>query len=680
VDVAESALALIKAGETPRAIELIEHASVETRQTQSVQRVHAIALAQSKRWDEAQRSIESALQHPEVSPATHGVAAKLFEDSGRYGDAFEHYAALLKVQPGQAAFWRGLWRCSGRSTDPTLGTRALNLSLAAKLDLSADVGLSVSVVNALLRQTPNDERIRFATSLAKRTHARHPADSVAQHSLVSLSVQSDPLHAFEQIAELDATVSPEQPLTAERIDTMLALPQIHASEASLARWLERYQCALHWLLRPGAHCSPEHIRGTSFYLAFQECDLRALQTRRGQWLRKVMQPHVPPPLGRVTTRGERKTRVGFVSKHLRDCTVGQYFRRFVTDLNTSQHTEFEVHVFCCGQRDVLSDEIATSVHAFHHFPVDGDENYRMPTLTRIAESIKASELDAVVYPEVGMEPLIEKLAAMRLAPLQCAFWGHPVTTGLESVDIFLSAEAMEPPDARTHYSERLHLLPGLGTSYPTPPAAGTISRAELQLPEHEVLLVCAQSSFKWTPRFVDALCDIMGARADIRLVYFRNRDPLSAFAFASYLRKCFAERGINADQVLILLPETSRTRFISILAACDIALDTFGFSGGNSSLDALSVGLPIVTLPGLYMRGRQTMAMLQTVAAPELIASDVPDYVAKVLALIDDEDTRQRLRRRITSAAPNLFNDPAPLAAFRDFLRGAIAKQPSANS
>ena len=83
-------------------------------------------------------------------------------------------------------------------------------------------------------------------------------------------------------------------------------------------------------------------------------------------------------------------------------------------------------------------------------------------------ALEAANLDAIVYTDLGMHPGTLALAALRLAPLQLALWGHPVTTGLETIDAFASSDLLEPADAQRHYLEPLHRLPGLGAWYDGP--------------------------------------------------------------------------------------------------------------------------------------------------------------------------------------------------------------------
>ena len=92
-------------------------------------------------------------------------------------------------------------------------------------------------------------------------------------------------------------------------------------------------------------------------------------------------------------------------------------------------------------------------------------------------------------------------------------------------------------------------------------------------------------------------------------------------------------------------------------------LDTSRWSGGNTALDALACGLPIVALPGRFMRGRQSMAMLEQAGMPELIARDDEDYVRIAARLATDREWRGMLAARIRRGSERLFDDAAPIAA-----------------
>jgi len=302
--------------------------------------------------------------------------------------------------------------------------------------------------------------------------------------------------------------------------------------------------------------------------------------------------------------------------------VGQYFKHFFTDLAATNDERIEVFIYACGKRDAFTEEVQASVAHLVYFADDDD------ALPAMASAIAADAPDVLIYPEIGMEPIIEKLAAMRLAPLQCMHWGQPVTSGLPTIDVLFSAEALEPDNAQSYYCERLHLLPGPGTSYPRPPKPSALTRKQLGLPANVPLAVCAQSPFKWSPQFTLAVGEILAHSPDTRLVTFDGPIGNRSNAFAAYLEHFLGPIGVDTKARVLRLPHRSRADFLTALAACDIALDSFGFSRGNTSLDALSTGLPALTLSGEFMRGRQTLAMLRTLPATvqaELIAVDEAD-------------------------------------------------------
>src|SRR5256885_7378943 len=122
-------------------------------------------------------------------------------------------------------------------------------------------------------------------------------------------------------------------------------------------------------------------------------------------------------------------------------------------------------------------------------------------------------------------------------------------------------------------------------------------------------------------------------------------------------------RGLAPRQQIKLLPLMSRRDFRSVMSLSDVMLDTLHWSGGSTSLDALASGLPIVTLPGRFMRGRQSAAMLRIVGVEELIARDVGEYVEIALRVARDPAYREALSARIREALPRLVDRSEPIEA-----------------
>ncbi len=658
-------MALLRRGAFSDAVQLIVNAPAVHRNTQAVQRTLAAAHAQAGDLLLAQVAIERALMMLPAEPATRALAGRIALDQQTPESAFPHFEALVEIAPTQMGFWRYLW---DSALTPVASARALQLTEAHAIDASADVHVAWAVSRAFAAQS----RSREAIELARQTFIRHRANAAAEWLWVKRLTDDAPLTALQSLAE--NPLPPISALTPDAVDARLTVPENYPDEAAIDAWRERYRDGLAQIASAttAALADDERlklVRHTAFRLAYHGRNDLELQSARGDWLAALMRPLTPPVAIRSADRG-KKIRVAFVSKHIRDCTVGQYFKHFFTDISEKLDDHVEVFVYACGKRDTFTEDVQASVAQLRHFADDD------AALMLMARDIAADAPDVLMYPEIGMEPIIEKLACMRLAPLQCMLWGHPVTSGLPTIDVFFSAEALEPHHAQSHYRERLHLLPGLGTCYPRPPAASELTRLQLGLPDDAPLAVCAQSPFKWNPAFTRAARETLAQVPEARLVVFDSPVGNRSSAFDAYLEHAFAPFGIDARARVVRLPHRSRADFLAVLAVCDIALDTFGFSGGNTSLDALSVGLPVVTLPGVFMRGRQTYAMLRMLPAivqTGLIAASEPDFVVQAVHLLRDHDARNALRSAIQTSANQLFDRPEPVEALRAWLIQNVA-------
>ena len=123
-------------------------------------------------------------------------------------------------------------------------------------------------------------------------------------------------------------------------------------------------------------------------------------------------------------------------------------------------SRYEIHGYYTGHlRDA---ETAVARSACAQF-VDG------LSFEALAAKIRSDRLHALIFPEIGMEPVTVKLAALRLAPVQCNSLGHPVTSGMPTIDYYLTSDLMEPETGADSYTEELVRLPNLALCYTPPP-------------------------------------------------------------------------------------------------------------------------------------------------------------------------------------------------------------------
>ena len=357
-----------------------------------------------------------------------------------------------------------------------------------------------------------------------------------------------------------------------------------------------------------------------------------------------------PTLARPRTG---KLRVGVVSAFMRRHTIGKLFLPLIAGLKSE---EIEVLYFdCARETDDWTQRLNESVDAAYKLNAD---------LDTCREFIGSMDLDALFYPEIGMNPFTYYLAFSRLAPLQFMTWGHPVSTALPHMDCFLSSEDLETPGSEDQYSEQLVKFPSLMTVFERP-SYQPVTRADLGLPASARIYACPQALFKFHPDFDLALQEILVRDPDGILVLLTGNEPQWDDLLMSRWRRVMAS---VADRIRILR-RLNLNEFIGLCDVADVVLDTFYFGGGNSSLEAFSVGAPIVTLPGSMLRGRITYAQYKAMDMPDLIASDSEDYVDKAVRVANDDDFRASLKTKVLERNEVLFGNQKPIEELRSFLR-----------
>ena len=291
-------------------------------------------------------------------------------------------------------------------------------------------------------------------------------------------------------------------------------------------------------------------------------------------------------------------------------------------------------------------------------------------LRQWVDAILRQRLDVLIYPEIGMDAMTLKLASLRLAPTQVAVWGHPETTGLPTIDYYLSAEDFEPTDAQSHYSERLVALPHLGCYY----SAKALTPVAPDLEKWGIdaackLFICPGAPFKYAPRHDALLAEIARRTERCRFVFFTfNVNPNLSRKLRQRLERAFARAGLKLDEFVTFIPWQGGAEFYGLLERAAVFLDTIGFSGFNTAMHAVECGLPIVAREGRFMRGRLASGILKRMGLAELVAASDETYVSLAVRLMTDAAYHADVRKRMKASRTALFEDLAPIRAMEDFL------------
>ena len=210
-------------------------------------------------------------------------------------------------------------------------------------------------------------------------------------------------------------------------------------------------------------------------------------------------------------------------------------------------------------------------------------------------------------------------------------------------------------------------LPGLGCIYEPHNVPFDASSIHALVQDRSgVLLLCPGTPFKYLPHH-DAMFIAIARRVpECRFIFCHH--PHGSEMVQKRLQGAFARAGMPFQEHVIFLPHQSRAGFFGLMQVADLCLDTIGFSGFNTIMQAVECGLPVVGYEGRFMRGRFASGILRHMGLPELVATTAEQYVDLAVKLASDVAYLQRVRTRIAAAASSLMGDLTPLLPFENFL------------
>jgi len=549
-----------------------------------------------------------------------------------------------------------------------------SLSLHPKAYLSA---LQAGKILVNLRR--HQEAIPLLSSLLENPDPAVGIPLAELHFHLGMAHRDQGEHAAA-LAHLEKAVALDPNLVQARWLYHLYLPAIYRDEQELHSFRSRFVEHLERLIQETPLDTEEQRRlaflgsswGTPHHLQYQGYDDLELQKKYAQFVQRIVKSCYPNWHCLPRQPGD-PIRVGFVSASMRACSYSRLSLGWVQYLKASSDQPFQVFAYHLDPRvDFMTERYRQYADVFRHIP-SGFED--------AARQILQDQLDVLVYLEIGLSPLILQLASLRLAPVQCSTWAHPVTSGLSTVDYFLSSELMEPEDGQKHYSETLICLPRLGTCFEKPVLPPQRrSRQDFGLrPEAVVYLTC-QYLGKYLPQYDDLFAAIAQRVPNAQFVFLALPNAAIGRQFWQRLAQAFSARGLAIENHCRILPQLDHHDYLDLNRCADLMLDSYGWSGGITTLEAVAAGLPVVTCPGQFLRGRHTYAILKRMGLELLIAQDLQHYEDLAVQLGRDPQFRHQIRQQVQQRRDLLFEDRDCVAALAHFLRQAVRQGPTCHT
>ncbi len=404
---------------------------------------------------------------------------------------------------------------------------------------------------------------------------------------------------------------------------------------------------------------PPNFFNVTFFGAYHKGSPRLLMEPLGRTLAEIYPDlnYVSPHLKTGMSKPKERIKIGICSSFILN-ERHSVFRSFGGIALGLDPKKFEVHIINLSHQGNVEG-------TWQGLPITNVESELEIGRLKIADL----ELDILFYTDIGMECFSYFLGFSRLAPIQCVGNGHPITSGIPTLDYYISSEDLERENGQDFYTETLVKLKGIGSCYQKPIFEETIkSLTEFGIPEGVTYYVCPQTLFKFHPEMDFAIREIL------------RRDPKGVFIAFEYNEGWQRPMLLRWQQTLrevidrvYLMPRLDLPVFLQILKHATVVLDSFPFCGGNTSYQAFAAEVPIVTLKGDTCRGLGTYSLCKKMDVLELAVDQVEDYIDLCLKIGRDEAYRQTLKEKIARRNHLIFEDQSVVREYERFFEEAYA-------
>lgn len=335
-----------------------------------------------------------------------------------------------------------------------------------------------------------------------------------------------------------------------------------------------------------------------------------------------------------------------------------------------------------------------------HFQDDCNEDLFIPNLNpdincigEWQQKIVNLNLDILLYLDLHIEPALNWLAQSKLAKIQIATHGHPVTSGINKniMNYFISWEAAEIENAQNHYTEELLLIPKNimwekfiprntedHLSMLTGKSWKHITRSYFKSELKRINLksnwyFCSQATFKFNYKFDSIIKRILEKDPNAEFIMIHIDSQL--YRLKDLFIKRLKQNGVNINKIHFI-KKMAHHIMMAMYNVTDVALDSFFFGGDTTSREAFEIGTPIITLPHKYLGSRWTYAYYNHMGISDLIAKDEEDYVNLAVNVAKNKNYAKAIRQKIKENSHKIFQSKDATKAWETVFETVYNKLP----
>jgi protein O-GlcNAc transferase len=330
---------------------------------------------------------------------------------------------------------------------------------------------------------------------------------------------------------------------------------------------------------------------------------------------------------------KKQFKLGFVSADFKRHPAAYTLISVFEKLNKSK---FELNFYYNNKdEDFMTEKFKKIAHRFNFVQELNDET--------LAQKINNDQID-ILFDLSGFTSG-ERLAAIayKPAPLQLTHIGYFGTLGMPEIDFIIADKTVVKESEEQFYTEKVYKMPHCYTHC----NQDGVPQANKEAPclKNAYITFGSFNTFhKISKQVLISWIELLNAIPNSKLL-FDSRSMMQT-SDLDFFKNFFIERGITSDRI-ILRSNIERDDFLNSYNDVDIALDPFPLSGGSTTMEALLMGVPVVTITGDKWSGRMSSTLLNTIGHDELITNSVEEYKSKLIELAGDQARIQEYRENL---------------------------------
>jgi hypothetical protein len=330
-----------------------------------------------------------------------------------------------------------------------------------------------------------------------------------------------------------------------------------------------------------------------------------------------------------------------------------------------------------------------------------DKKSSVSSITFAREILNKAKFDIIIYPDIGMKVRPTLLAYSRIANIQINTWGHSETSGIDTIDYFITSKYFEAEpqtafilsnsttqtniSSSPYYTEKVIVMNSLSTYYVSPSTlfldgVSSISimenkeqiKTRLNFKPSDKIYGCLQTFYKISENMIDIINGILGNDYNAIIVLSNCHSYPKSLASKLITR-------IDAKNRIRWYPALDKDKYMDLVSICDIHLDPFPFGGCNTSYDAFDFNIPVITMPTNKINGRFTFGLYKKMdvdlgvdIVKDCVVLNDDEYIKKSVEIVNNAKLRNMIRRKIEIGKRAIFMEDASINEYESVLKNLV--------